>query len=81
MTRIRLKSRVGADGILNLRVPVGLADANREVVVTVLPSDHAASANGGREEWLRFVRETAGSWAGDVPLRPSQGAAEQRDEL
>ena len=37
MTRITVKSRVGADGVLHLDLPVGQADADKEVQVTVEP--------------------------------------------
>ncbi len=33
MNSMKLRSRVGADGVLNLRVPVGVTDAEVEVVV------------------------------------------------
>jgi hypothetical protein len=33
MNSMKLRSRVGADGVLNIKVPVGAADAEAEVVV------------------------------------------------
>ena len=42
MTRIELKSKVGPDGVLTITVPVGMAEANREVRVTVEPATEAA---------------------------------------
>ncbi len=33
MNSMKLRSRVGADGMLNLRVPIGVTDAEVEVVV------------------------------------------------
>jgi hypothetical protein len=35
MNRMILHSRVGADGVLHLTVPIGAMDANREVQVTI----------------------------------------------
>lgn len=38
MVPIVIKSRVGRDGVLQLNVPVGLQEADREVQITVEPS-------------------------------------------
>jgi hypothetical protein len=35
MTHIELRTKVGPDGVLTLTVPVGIAEANREVKVVV----------------------------------------------
>jgi hypothetical protein len=37
MKSVTLRSRVGADGMLNLQVPVGIANAELEVMVIVQP--------------------------------------------
>ena len=37
MNRIVVKSRVGSDGVLHLHLPVGQAEADKEVQVTVEP--------------------------------------------
>lgn len=60
MTRIVMKSKVGADGTLHLDVPVGLEAANREVRI-VIESEPAAS----EQEYHEFLRRTAGAWQGD----------------
>lgn len=77
MNRIVLHSRVGTDGILQLAVPIGVAEADREVEVTIKP---AAPAPMTQEEWRKFILETAGAWQGDLE-RPPQGEYELRDEL
>jgi hypothetical protein len=77
VNRIVLKSRVGSDGVLQLTVPVGPADADREVQVTVEP---VASSGPSAEEWRRGILETAGKWQGDFE-RPDQGEFEERDPL
>ena len=77
MNRIVVKSRVGSNGILQLTVPVGPADANREVQITVEPISPAALS---AEEWRRRIQETAGKWQGDFE-RPAQGEYEQRERL
>jgi len=76
MDRIVVKSRVGSDGVLHLAVPMGPADANREVQVTVEPVGPPLSA----DEWRRGIMETAGKWQGDFE-RPEQGEYEQRGPL
>lgn len=76
MGRIVVTSRVGDDGILQLSVPVGPADAGREVHVTVEPVGPPSSA----DEWRRRVLETAGKWQGPLD-RPGQGENEPREPL
>jgi hypothetical protein len=78
MNRVVLHSRVGADGVLHLTVPLGEAEAEREVEVTIEPALHTEGTR--REDWQQFVRETAGAWQGELS-RPPQGDYEQRDEL
>jgi hypothetical protein len=76
MGRIVVTSRVGVDGVLQLNVPVGAADAGREVHVTVEPVAAAPSA----DEWRRQVFETAGKWQGPLD-RPGQDDYERREPL
>jgi len=80
MNRIVVHSRVGADGVLQLAVPIGMAEADREVDVTIEPAAPEQDHLADREAWEQFVRETAGAWQGDL-VRPEQGDYEQRDEL
>jgi len=80
MNRIVVHSRVGADGVLKLAVPMGVAEADREVEVTIEPAVPKHDTGSEQEEWQQFVRETAGAWQGDL-VRPDQGDYEQRDEL
>lgn len=77
MTTIEVKSRVDATGVLNLSIPLGTAEANREVRVIVQPLDDVMSD----EQWQRFVHETAGSIPDPTFQRHPQGEFEQRDEL
>lgn len=82
MTHIEVKSKVGPNGVLTLSIPVGLAEANREVKVTVEPcgSDRGVAFNA-RDEWRRFIEETAGSIADPTFERYEQGEFEERGEL
>lgn len=80
MTRIVLKSKVGADGVLQLTVPVGPDDANREVRVVIESEPAAPVRTMSQEEWEAWVLSTAGKWQGDFEL-PSLGLPEERDRL
>ena len=77
MTSIEVKSKVDASGVLNLSIPLGAAEANREVRVTVEPLDDVMSD----EQWKDFVQETAGSISDSTFQRHPQGEFERRDEL
>ena len=44
MNRMVLHSRVGADGVLHLTVPIGQEAADREVRVTIEPGTGQSSA-------------------------------------
>ena len=74
MNTIEPRTRVGPDGILTLSVPVGMAEANREVKLVVESAEDRVenSARMTREEWAQFVAATAGAWKG-VLKRPEQG--------
>ena len=74
MTRIVLKSKVGADGVLHLTVPVGREEADREVQVTIDPAPPAKPT----QEYLDFLEATAGAWQGDFE-RPNDVRPEERD--
>jgi hypothetical protein len=77
MNRIVVKSRVGSNGILQLAVPMGPADADQEVKITV---EAVGSPAQSPDEWRRGVMETAGKWEGEFEP-PEQGECEERDPL
>lgn len=77
MDRIVLKSRVGSNGILELTVPVGAADADREVQATV---EAVGVDKLSQEEWRQRTMELAGSWEGNFE-RPEHGELQERDPL
>ena len=64
MKRIVLKSRGGSDGTLQLAVPVGQAEAGREVQVTVEPVGPPALSP---DEWRRREFGLA-TWDGEIPV-------------
>jgi hypothetical protein len=82
MSRVVLTSRVGADGVFTLRVPLGKDDANRTVRVAVETADAGpAPPILEPEAWARFVAERAGSIRDPTFERPEQGEVERRDDL
>ncbi len=78
MNRIVLHSRIGADGVLQLTVPIGKAEADREVQVTIDPTGPAPMTPA---EWRTFVETTAGSIPDPSFVRQDQGEYERREEL
>ena len=79
MTRIELKSRVGSDGVLTVKVPLGPQDANQDVLITVQPAPASSQANGA--DWKRFIDQTAGSISDPTFQRHDQGQYEKRESL
>jgi hypothetical protein len=77
MNRIVIKSKIDSQGVLQLTLPVGPADAGQEVQITVDPVQPTAVSP---DEWRRAILETAGQWQGDFE-RPEQGEYEQRAPL
>lgn len=77
MTRIVVTSKIGSDGVLHLHLPVGAAEADKEVQVTV---EAAPSASMSPEEWHKIILSTAGAWQGEFE-RPPQGDYEEREPL
>ena len=55
MNRIVLHSRVGTDGVLQLTVPIGVADADRKVEVTIAPLEEKCRRVSARK--CSFIRD------------------------
>ena len=82
MQSIKLQSHVGADGILKLEIPLGLTNANLEVLVVIQPLISPASTSPEDLGWPPgFFEETFGSLKNAPLVRESQGEYEIRDEL
>jgi hypothetical protein len=77
MQRLILKARVGADGVLRVTVPMGEAEADREVQLIIEPLSPAMKSH---LDYLDFLHATPGAWQGDFE-RPEQGEYEERDPL
>jgi hypothetical protein len=82
MKSVTFHSHVGADGILNLQVPVGMINTELEVMVIVQPVVQAESKSAEPSGWLPgFFEEVIGGWAGEPLVRPEQGEYEMRAEF
>ena len=77
MNRITLRSRVGADGVLRLAVPVGAAEADHAMQVTIqsVPNEEAASS-----DYAHWLDSISGQWQGDFKRLPIADF-EQRESL
>ena len=77
MYRTRTTSRVGRNGVLNLRLTTPLPEGNVDVVVDVSPAKDERPA----EDWHAFVHRLAGSIADPTFLRHPQPPIEVRGPL
>ena len=78
METITLHSRVGADGLLKLQVPLNLTNTELEVVLIVQPVASVAESLG----WPQgFFEQTYGSFRDQPLVRESQGEYEVREDL
>ncbi len=84
MESVHLRTRVGADGILKLEIPLEVKDADLDVQVHVEPVVTARQEKPSPEDlgWPHgFFEEVAGGWQGERLERGDQGEYESRDEL
>jgi hypothetical protein len=77
MNAMTVRSRIDADGVLRVAVPVGAAEADREVQLTIEPVPQRAE---DRAEYVAWLRSMAGRWKGEFERMP-QGDFEVRDAL
>jgi hypothetical protein len=62
MKTMQIRSHVGADGMLELKLPSGLSETDVDVVVVVHPvAAGGLKSEADRREWQEFVTRTAGS--------------------
>ncbi len=67
--------------MLRLNVPIGPADANGEVEVTIEPAASKSQTSAEQEEWRgNSSCSRLRAWQGELE-RPEQGEYEVRDEL
>jgi hypothetical protein len=77
VNRIVVKSKLDGNGVLELSLPLGPAEAGQVVQVTVEPVGATAQSP---DEWRQGILATAGKWQGEFE-RPEQGDYEQRAPL
>jgi hypothetical protein len=78
---IEFQSRVGADGVLDLHVPLGESEAGTDVLVTIRAVSSVGNRKSNPADWHRFVEETYGSCAGLGLERQPQGEFDKREAL
>ncbi len=81
MLLVEVNSRVGSDGVLNLRLPMGKTEANRKVKVTVQSAGDSENERERQQAWQRFVRTTAGSIDDPTFKRHDQGQLAETEDL
>lgn len=83
MHSIKLRSRVGSDGILHLDIPLGLNDKELEIVLIFQPLEPSSPIKTPPElGWMPgFFEEVIGGWVGEPLLRAEQGEYETREKL
>ncbi|MEG4043764.1 hypothetical protein [Microcoleus sp. Pol17_C1] len=83
MQSIKVRSRVGSDGMLHLQIPGGIKDTDLEVIVIFQPI--AIATEGKTPEDLGwppgFFERTFGCFQDEPLVRGEQGEYEEREEL
>jgi hypothetical protein len=77
MNRMVVKSKVGSDGVLHLALPLGVEEANKEVLITVDLATPKKEMT--QEEWEAWIDATAGSITDPTFIRHPQPELEERD--
>jgi len=83
MQSIKVRSRVGADGMLHLQIPGGIKDTDLEVIVIFQPIVPATEAKKPEDlGWPPgFFERTIGCFQDEPLVRGEQGEYEIREEL
>jgi hypothetical protein len=81
MQTLQLRSQAGDDGVLHVKIPVGIPHAEYQVVVVLQPAAAEPGAKTPEElGWPPgFFEEVIGSWQGEFVR--DQGEFEKREEL
>ena len=77
MRTITVREKTGADGVLKLSIPLGVAETECEVVVVVQPgTQEPTGRTGDHPSWPPgFLDRIVGGWQGELE-RPPQPPAE-----
>lgn len=84
MEAIRVKARVGEDGLLKLQLPLSAHGAECEVIVLLEPEKEDTSDSHEdlqTVDWETFVRRTFGSLAHEPMERPEQPPLDERESI
>jgi hypothetical protein len=78
---IQFQSRVGDDGVLNVQLNLGQAEAKKDVRITIEPVSSNAGEQPETMSWPDFVERTYGSCAGLGLEWPKQVLFELREPI
>jgi hypothetical protein len=83
MHSIKLKKRIGADGVLHLDIPVGITDKEVEIMVIYQPLETPKQQKTPEElGWPPgFFEQTYGSCQDDPIVIDYEGDFEKREEI
>ncbi|GAB1538220.1 hypothetical protein NUACC21_08780 [Scytonema sp. NUACC21] len=81
MRSIKIRSHVGADGMLHLNIPLGLTDRDVEIMVIYQPLETESKTKTPQElGWAPgFFENTFGAWEGEPLVREPQGEPQERN--
>lgn len=79
-SKILIRSHVGLDGILQLKIPTEFKDTDLEVTVTIKPVTPVSKKTPEELGWpVGFFEKTAGSFQDEPLVRYSQGELQERN--
>jgi hypothetical protein len=81
MQSLTLHTRVGKDGILKLEAPIGIVNADLEVILVVQPLGEPATGAPAPGWTPDFFKDIVGGWQGEPLVREPQGTYEVRNVL
>jgi hypothetical protein len=83
MQSIQFKARVGADGVLQVKMPSEYKDMDLEAIVIFqpVPSREPVKTPEGAGWQPGFFEEVIGGWVGEPLVRETQGDYEVRENL
>ena len=80
MQSLKFRTRVGQDGILELKMPIGIKNKNLEVILVVHAVEDVKPVADA--EWPdNFFTKIIGGWDGAPLMREPQGNYETRSEF
>jgi hypothetical protein len=78
MQSLTLRTHVGKDGVLKLKMPIGIKNKDLDVILVVHPVDDLKPV----AEWpANFFTNVVGGWEGAPLVREPQGNYETRNEI